>query len=77
MADDADRAQKEIDRLQEDALARLRVRAIEGERAAALLHGAFGHCVDCGEEIDPARREAMPRAVRCLQCQSAAERMWL
>ena len=77
MADDADRAQKEIDRLQEDALARLRVRAIEGERAAALLRGVPSHCVDCGDEIDPARREAMPSAVRCLPCQSDAERMWL
>jgi len=31
-------------------------------------------CVDCGEEIEPARREAAPFAVRCITCQQMTER---
>ena len=35
--------------------------------------GAYGECVDCGEQIDPARLEAYPTARRCLACQRAYE----
>ena len=31
-------------------------------------------CNDCGAPIDDARRQAAPFAVRCVQCQTAAER---
>jgi DnaK suppressor protein len=31
-------------------------------------------CRDCGEPIDPARREVNPEAVRCLDCQTETER---
>jgi phage/conjugal plasmid C-4 type zinc finger TraR family protein len=31
-------------------------------------------CKGCGDEIDPERREALPGARRCLQCQEACER---
>jgi phage/conjugal plasmid C-4 type zinc finger TraR family protein len=30
-------------------------------------------CVDCGEDIDAARRKALPSAVRCMRCQEEAE----
>ena len=35
--------------------------------------GTYGECVDCGEQIDPARLEAYPTAKRCLACQRAYE----
>ncbi len=31
-------------------------------------------CLDCGDEIEPARRRANPAAVRCVECQSKKER---
>ena len=31
--------------------------------------GNFGLCERCGEEIDPARLEALPYAALCLRCQ--------
>jgi DnaK suppressor protein len=31
-------------------------------------------CIDCGEEIDPARIKANPDAVRCIECQNKHER---
>ena len=36
-------------------------------------HGTFGQCVDCGDQIDPARLEARPTAIRCLRCQGRWE----
>lgn len=31
-------------------------------------------CLECGEPISPARREAAPYATRCVECQSYVER---
>jgi DnaK suppressor protein len=31
-------------------------------------------CIDCGDEIAPARLKALPNAVRCLDCQEIKER---
>ncbi|ARQ59203.1 TraR/DksA family transcriptional regulator [Rhizobium sophoriradicis] len=31
-------------------------------------------CQDCENEIEPARREAMPSATRCIACQARFER---
>ncbi|MGY5789068.1 TraR/DksA C4-type zinc finger protein len=53
----------------------------EKERQTAIRHvqqalsheGAFD-CRDCPNEIEPARREAMPSAVRCIACQRRYER---
>lgn len=36
-------------------------------------HGTYGQCVDCGDQIDPARLAARPSAARCLRCQSKWE----
>jgi RNA polymerase-binding transcription factor DksA len=33
-----------------------------------------GLCRDCGDEIEPARLAARPDAVRCIDCQTDAER---
>jgi DnaK suppressor protein len=35
----------------------------------ALAEGTYGTCRDCGREIPAARLEAMPEAVRCVNCQ--------
>ena len=35
--------------------------------------GNFGQCAMCGEEIDPARLEAIPYALYCFKCQSKLE----
>jgi phage/conjugal plasmid C-4 type zinc finger TraR family protein len=32
------------------------------------------HCVECGDEIPPARRLALPGASTCVQCQSGRDR---
>lgn len=44
------------------------VRRIE-EARRALAAGTYGTCVVCGREIDAARLEAVPEAVRCLDDQ--------
>ena len=38
-----------------------------------LDEGAYGHCVECGEEIAEARLRALPFAVRCKNCEDAHE----
>lgn len=46
----------------------------EVERALAKLEdGTYGICETCGARIDRARLEALPHAVRCLDCQSRRE----
>ena len=43
-------------------------------RARRSLLGAGGSsCATCGNEIAPARRAALPSAVRCAPCQAAME----
>jgi phage/conjugal plasmid C-4 type zinc finger TraR family protein len=39
------------------------------EARRALAEGTYGICRDCGREIPADRLEAMPEAVRCLDCQ--------
>lgn len=54
---------------------RLRRELCEIEAALErLADGTYGHCVDCGEPIDPARLRAWPTAVRCLECQDRIEK---
>jgi RNA polymerase-binding transcription factor DksA len=50
----------------------------EGERRIAearraLADGTYGTCRDCGQAIPPARLEAVPEAVRCVECQRRFE----
>ncbi|CAG0930744.1 General stress protein 16O [Thermoflexales bacterium] len=40
---------------------------------ARLDNGTFGLCLDCGQEIDAARLEAIPYAPVCLSCQAKRE----
>jgi DnaK suppressor protein len=39
-----------------------------------VIEGTYGQCELCGREIERPRLEALPEAVRCLQCQERAER---
>ena len=57
--------QDQIDDTVNDAVlaARARLAAGEGET----------HCVDCGEEIPERRREAIPGARTCVECQSSRD----
>ena len=41
---------------------------------AALERDGSCDCQDCDNEIEPARREAMPSAIRCIACQTRFER---
>jgi DnaK suppressor protein len=41
---------------------------------ARLKRGEYGVCQRCGEEIAPARLEALPHATLCVECQSRIER---
>lgn len=57
--------QDQIDDTVKDAIqfARARMPAGEGET----------HCVECGEEIPPGRRKAVPGVRTCVPCQAARD----
>ncbi len=40
---------------------------------ARLADGTYGVCVGCGMRIPPARLEASPEAIRCVDCQRRAD----
>ena len=40
-----------------------------------LAEGKYGTCVECGEEISPARLQAMPEVQTCVRCQDRIERL--
>ncbi len=37
---------------------------------ARIVEGKYGICVTCGKEIDPARMEARPESVYCVDCKA-------
>ncbi|TBZ98254.1 TraR/DksA family transcriptional regulator [Rhizobium leguminosarum bv. viciae] len=41
---------------------------------AALERDGSCDCQDCDHQIEPARREAMPSAIRCIACQTRFEK---
>jgi DnaK suppressor protein len=41
---------------------------------ARFNNGTYGLCLDCGQEIDAARLEAIPYAPLCLSCQAKLEK---
>jgi len=59
--------QEQIDDSITDEVMRARARMPAGEGST--------HCVECGEEIPPARRRAMPGVRTCVPCQSAHDRL--
>lgn len=40
-----------------------------------LSEGEYGVCVECGEQIAPARLRALPEVQTCVRCQDRIERM--
>jgi DnaK suppressor protein len=40
---------------------------------ARMTEGAYGLCLNCGEEIKPRRLEAVPWAAFCVPCQEAVD----
>ena len=63
--DEADRAQVINEQYQADALAK---HANRQQRMVSALR-----CLECGEEIPKARREAMPGCEYCVKCQKWLE----
>ncbi|HEV2366259.1 MAG TPA: DksA/TraR family C4-type zinc finger protein [Caulobacteraceae bacterium] len=43
---------------------------VEAARGRLPVGEGSEHCVDCGEEIPPARRRALPGAHTCVPCQA-------
>ena len=39
-----------------------------------IIEGTYGRCEVCGRDIERSRLEALPEAVRCLECQQQSER---
>lgn len=73
--DDADRAQRLAEQEVADALA---ARAYDPPADPQERDPRTGEiiCCDCRGPIAPGRLEAIPGAVRCVDCQGVAEREW-
>ena len=70
---DADSSEQAVDLADDEALAGVSdvLRREIAEIRAALSRieeGSYGECARCGEEIAPARLEALPTATRCIRC---------
>jgi RNA polymerase-binding transcription factor DksA len=63
--------EEEIEQTEEIFIAEGERRIAEARRA--LADGSYGTCRDCGQGIPPARLEAVPEAVRCVECQRRFE----
>jgi RNA polymerase-binding protein DksA len=74
-ADEEERAAQELEVGLDIALLEIHSRQVrEIETALQLLEaGAYGRCVDCDEDIQAARLQARPFAIRCGTCQKALE----
>ncbi|HNS50291.1 MAG TPA: TraR/DksA C4-type zinc finger protein [Anaerolineae bacterium] len=68
MADDASEAFEQAKELALHQNARRLLDQVEGA-LVRLEQGSYGLCERCGENIDPARLEALPYAALCLHCQ--------
>lgn len=77
MADFADEAAAQTQADLERALAWRRQQAVQDEARPPAPPDAPRHCLDCGDQIAPARLAALPHARRCVPCQTLAEAAWL
>ena len=64
MADDADHASEQQDRMNAEALE---------QRTRYSGHSAT-HCIDCGNEIPPERQQSIRGVQTCVECATARER---
>lgn len=51
-----------------------RAAALAAARASNSTAPGHKYCARCGDEIPAARREALPSATRCVDCQTKRER---
>ena len=65
MADDADRAQAQMEWLEQ----------FRTEHRRKHVMRASDYCIDCGELIEAIRLRALPDAKRCVFCQGEHERL--
>jgi len=74
--DEADVAADAIDRTLLTALGTQDAnRLTQINNALERIHnGKYGYCITCGKEINPERLKALPYALMCIGCASAAER---
>lgn len=68
-ADSAQVAERRSEALAHIEQARNRLHQVD-EALERMDEGTYGVCVDCGEEIPPARLEARPLSIRCVDCAS-------
>jgi len=66
MADDVDRAQLQMELMDE-----IRNKQITARRP---VQRAYDWCIDCGEKIESKRLKALPHAERCMGCQEDFEK---
>lgn len=71
-ADSAQATEERSELLGHLEAARHRVHLID-EALERMDEGAYGTCVDCGEQIDEARLEVRPLSVRCVACAESAD----
>jgi len=70
----------ELDNVGDDADESVAITMSELRAVAAarrrIEDGTYGICIDCADEIEPARLAAQPTAERCLECQRKDERLY-
>ncbi|MDP8930596.1 MAG: TraR/DksA family transcriptional regulator [Actinomycetota bacterium] len=70
-ADSAQITEQRSEALAQIDQARSRLQQID-EALERLKEGTYGICVECGTEINPARLEARPLSIRCVECAAKA-----
>ena len=79
VGDEADQAFAKTRASVETELVDRHLRELSGIEAARerIASGTFGLCPDCGGAIAPARLRANPAALRCTECQSRHEKVFV
>lgn len=68
MLEDHDTIQEDLDQTR-TLIESVRADMLAAQRAVARIeNGTYGTCVDCGNQIAPARLEAIPAVERCTNC---------
>lgn len=74
--DMADVASDDIDRKMIEVLGSQELKRLKliDSALTRIKQGKYGHCIKCEKRIPPARLEAIPYALMCVECKSAEER---
>lgn len=70
-ADSAQITEQRSEALAQIDQARSRLQQID-EALERIREGSYGICIECGGEISPARLEARPLSIRCVECAARA-----